>query len=262
MESPNPPRYDILIPAHPKDFKILQPCIESLQRYAAGAGTIWIVSASQPPAAVADSQRLRWIPESVFPFQLSDVRTALGVTNGREGWYFQQLVKLYCFRVLPELREKVLLFDADTVLQRPVEFVSPSGSTVFMDWTEIQHAPYFRHAAAAVGPKWKRPFSVYSGVTDHMVVRKDLMESLLRAVEAHTGQPAWKGLLATVSPTQAPKSGMSEYELYFNWAFTQDRPRHRLRQLRHLVATSPAASTPAPDVDMISYHSWAAAKEN
>lgn len=243
------PLYDVVIPFHPKDIDNLPKCIAGLRANAVRVGKIFLVSETIPPVEIlrsAPPDQITWIPESIYPFTLSDVQAIVQSTKGRQGWYFQQLLKLYCFRVIPEIRSAALIFDSDIILKRPTEFFSKSGGIVLFDYSEQYNAPYYKHAARVLGPKFKKAYTYKSGITDHMLVKRDIMEELLVAIEAKAGSamPAWRALLEAVSPADKDGSGLSEFELYFNWALNYHKSSHRLRKLE-------------PGKDLEAHHVWA-----
>jgi hypothetical protein len=215
------PLYDIVVPYHLKDRSILPHCIRSLRRFAVAAGTIYIVSAVKPDErlfeAVPDT---KWICETAYPMTLDDVQAILQSTKGRQGWYYQQLLKLYCFQAIPGLRPNVVLFDADVVLYSPIEFVCPRTGKLQLDWKYQYNHPYFRHAEALLGDKFRCIRRGVSGIADHIVTSREIVSSLLQAIESqYPGLPAWKTMLELVDPRDVNGSGFSEYELLFNWSF-------------------------------------------
>jgi diguanylate cyclase (GGDEF)-like protein len=66
------------------------------------------------------------VPESVFPFSLSSVADIHGPSS-RNGWYLQQLFKLYAGLVIPGILHRYLVVDADTFFLRPVIFENSDG---------------------------------------------------------------------------------------------------------------------------------------
>jgi hypothetical protein len=225
-----PPLYDVVIPYHPKDEEILQNCVESLRKYAAGAGTIYIVSAAEPGPAVRSIQDVKWIPETTYPMSADDVQAILRSTKGRQGWYYQQFLKLYAFDAIPGLRDTVLLFDSDVVLYKRVEFVGPTG-TIKLDWSYQYNAPYFEHAAALLGPKFKRIKNACSGIVDHIVTTREIITHLLTTIEKLHGKSAWIVMLELLPPRDRDGSGFSEYEMLFNWTFLYFGQKAQMRKL-------------------------------
>jgi hypothetical protein len=246
--------FDAVIPFHPKDADVLPYCVFGLRRYLPDLRNIYVVSKDDP-----EEDDTIWIPESTFPFTLADVADIIQSTNRREGWYFQQLLKLYAFRVIPGILEYALLFDADCVICRPISFFSPGGK-VYLDWGPTQeHEPYFKHAKAVMGDLFNHVDPSKSGIGDHMMVESHIMEGLLQKIERR-GQmeDAWRILLEAVEPAQRNFSGMSEYEIYFNYVLTWFWDEYIMRQLKHGAGTSFRALTEGSvDADIIAFHAWA-----
>ena len=211
-----------------------------------GLRNIYIISVEEPEEGI-------WVPESAFPFSIDDVKAIIKSTNGREGWYLQQLLKLYVFRTI-DCADHVLLFDSDCVICRPVTFIDDK---ILLDWSEEIHVPYFSHMLRVSGIEQLDKGK--SGIADHMLVRRDIMEGLLSKIEGHTGKEAWRALLEEVEPAyyNYPSSGMSEYELYFNYALTYYPNEHRLRRLERVFGLSFGALKASQTSDIISFHAWA-----
>ena len=234
--------FDAVIPVHPKDESTLHYCLLGLRANTKGLQNIYLVSKDEPE----DCEGCIWVPESSFPFSVTDI------SGGRAGWYVQQLVKLYAFRVIGGILPHVLLLDADTVICRPVEFFDQGK--ICLDWCETIYPPYFAHGFAVLGHTF-----VYdptkSGIADHMMVHHPVMENLLQTIEQRLEKPAWKALLEAVVEREG--SGMSEYELYFNYALTWYADNYVLRRLvRKWGASLGELQRDSATNDMISFHSW------
>jgi hypothetical protein len=205
-----------------------------------------------------------WISEAVFPFSKADIGSIIRSTNGREGWYYQQLLKLYVFRQIPDVLPQVLLFDSDLVICRPIEFISADEKVLF-SWSPPQgHEPYFTHAKAVLGHQFIHVHPEKCGITDHMMVTRPILEELLQKIEVmHGGRPAWRTLLEAVAPADWNFSGMSEYEIYFNYALAWHSDKHALRHLKVGKGTSFRALTEGSQTaDMIAFHAWLAILHN
>jgi hypothetical protein len=224
--------YDVVVPYHPKDAPILPLCIQSLRRFAQRAGTIYVVSAEKP-AAFGKLEALggvKWIPESAYPISIEDVQAVLQSQKGRQGWYYQQFLKLYCFDAIPDLRDKVLLFDSDVVLYKRIEFIGPTGA-IKIDWSQQYNKPYFEHAEALLGQKFKRVRKGFSGIVDHIMTTREIVTDLLTTVERLHGRPAWMVMLELLPARDREGAGFSEYELLFNWTFMYFAQKAQLRKL-------------------------------
>ena len=78
-----------------------------------------------------------------------------------------------------------------------------------------------------------------SGITDHMLVRRHIMEEILQKIEQ--GRTAWQVLLEAVDPSQWDKSGMSEYEIYYNYALKWYPDEYSARRLTREIGLNMAA---------------------
>ena len=99
MDTENPIQFDAVVPYHDKDALILPYCLEGLRKNTRGLRKIYIVSKEEPE----DVEDFTWIPESSFPFSFKDIAKFIHSTNNRHGWYYQQLLKFYAFKVIPDL---------------------------------------------------------------------------------------------------------------------------------------------------------------
>jgi hypothetical protein len=136
------------------------------------------------------------------------------------GWYYQQLLKFYALFVIPNISSNVLLLDSDTIFLNPVEFLDPTTFAGQYDPTFIHHEPYFEHARKLV-PNFKKIHPDYSGVANHMLIQRCVLEDLFGYVESHHGKPFWIAFCDLVAPNHVRGAGASEYEIYFNFAFAR-----------------------------------------
>jgi hypothetical protein len=212
------------------------------------------VSAEEPE----DLDDAIWISEAVFPFSKTDVRSIIRSTNGREGWYYQQLLKLYIFRHIPGILPRALLYDSDLIMCRPIEFVSQDGKAL-LSWSPPQgNKAYFVHAKAVLREQFIHVHPDKCGITDHMMVSREILEELLEKIEGmHGGHTAWRVMLEAVEPALWNKQGMSEYEIYFNYALLWHGDKHILRDLELGSARTFEALTKwSNNADIIAFHEW------
>ena len=74
---------------------------------------------------------------------------------------------------------------------------------------------------------------------------------------APNNKAAWQILLEAVDPSQYNKSGMSEYEIYFNFVLKWFPEKYSFRQLQRGAGTSFRAFTEGSAVsDIIVFHAW------
>ena len=142
--------------------------------------------------------------------------------SGRIGWYYQQLVKMYAGFVLHDISDSWLVFDADTILLRPVHFISPDGVPLY-------YAANNRNTACEAFIRNILGHSVlpaHYGPVHHMVFQRTIMRQLMREVLDHHMDNDnilfgfWRRFLLSIDKSTNRKAGVaSEYVLYFTYLF-------------------------------------------
>jgi len=238
--------YDAFIPFHEKDAEILPYCIAGLRQNAIGLRTIFVISKEDP-----NEENCTWIPESEFPLEIQ--------WGKRSGWYYQQILKLYCFRILGERAlPRMLLFDSDIVLTQPIPFMD--GEKIYLDLGDacLLSISYIEHMERLFKGEIRRfPHTDSSEITDYMFVERDILEEMLQRIEAIHGVSASTALLECVDPAHIQLSGMSEYTLYSNYLMSKSSSHIILRKLRRF-GCGDIRQLPlyADKVDILAFHSW------
>lgn len=225
-DNPVIPIIDVVIPCHEKDIRTLDLVIEGIKKYGKGVRRVITVSAKQLTNAA------EWFDEGAYPFNKQDVARAIFEDEAkaqdyyqhgpRLGWIYQQLLKLYAPLVIPDISTNVLVLDADTIFLRNIEFIDQEGNALFNVGSEY-HPPYFDHARRLL-PDFKKVYPNYSGICHHMLFQRNILENLFNAIRGiHKTEP-WKALCACIDHHYTGKdlSGLSEYEIYFNFAFSNN----------------------------------------
>jgi len=264
--------FDIVVPVGPNDVGRIHRQLAQLQ-FAVGRRHTFVITARQADG-LPQFDGCETIDEASFPFKMADVAAAHGART-RNGWYFQQLLKLYA-SVIPGILDRYLIVDADTFLLRPINFVVSGTNTVvganapqpipaYAIGTGL-HAPYFAHMAC-LHPLLIRMYPDLSGICHHMVFQRAHIEILFALVEdfhsrgGQAGAPKkefWQIFLDSVNPADYDGSGASEYEIYFNFL---------LRLFPHEIAVRPLRWANAPatvldgdsqlaDLDYVSCHHY------
>ncbi|MEI9897538.1 MAG: DUF6492 family protein [Chthoniobacter sp.] len=142
------------------------------------------------------------------------------------GWYFQQLLKLnFCFHELQE--EYYLIWDADTVPLRPLEFFNEQGA-MLLATAEEEHPPYFETYRKLLGHDPHREFSF---IAQHILVQKSILREMLEIIEQRfpgDGNWAWK-IMRNLEGTGT--NLFSEYEMYGHYVKNRYPDRAVYRQL-------------------------------
>ncbi len=212
---------DVIIPCTSKDKLTLDLCIEGIRKNGINVRRIIVVS-SEPLTDQAE-----WFDENKFSFTkydialeiLKDEKKArnLLATNSRIGWIYQQFLKLYAPFVIPNISSNVLILDADTIFLKPVEFIGSSGEGLYNPGTEF-HQPYFKHASELI-PGFRKVFKEYSGISHHMLFQKSVLQDLMQEIKLYQHIEPWKAFCRYIDHKHLPFSCLSEYEIYFNFAF-------------------------------------------
>ncbi len=244
---------DVIIPCVKKDLPVVEYAIKGIRMHCSDVRRVIVVS----PEKLTESAE--WFPESEYPFTKKDVNARMvGVPEGywRAGWYYQQLLKCYVFRAIPDLADHVLLLDADTVFFHKVRFIDDKGRMLLCPGREY-HKAYFRHMAKFL-PGLKRMNQRLSGISNHMLINRGVMEDLFARVEEHNQKPFWHAFMDCVEPSSYKFSGASEYEIYFNFCLKFHPEKVRVRKLkwknmRKLTGVDPSTNS---IYDFGSFHSW------
>lgn len=213
--------FDVVVPLGPNDMDRINQQLEHVRRNVVGCRHIYVIS-SQPNWAPADGRGVKVVDERVFPFNITDVAGILGKSK-RNGWYLQQLLKLYAGLVIPELSDIYLVIDADTFFLKLTRFFD--GNTPLYNTGDEYHPPYFEHMAR-MHPSFVRR-STRSGICHHMLFNKNIILELMSLIDT----PFWIKFLESVDISHVEGSGASEYELYITYILGRHSDKFKIRPL-------------------------------
>ena len=180
---------------------------------------------------LSSDPRLRFIDENevVEGLVLSDIQNYLSAQIGsdqRAGWYFQQFLKLgIAYR--HELSHNYLVWDADCVLLRPLQFITSEGKIIITKSKEF-HPPYFVTINNLLNLERAVDFSF---ISEHMVFSRQLVKQMVSQIENNSTQTWWHTILDAVPLADLGESGFSEYETYGNFVIANDRNIFEFREL-------------------------------
>ncbi len=251
---------DVVIPSVEKDLATLELCIDGIKKNGVNIRRVIVVSKKKL------TNKAEWYSEENYPFSFQDIAEALAnghpqiqktllQKNSRTGWYYQQLLKLYAPLVIPNISSNVLILDSDTIFLNPVAFLNEEHGGMYNTGTEY-HSPYFQHAALLL-PGFYKLFPTYSGICHHMLFQRPVIEDLFSTVESLHSVAFWKIFCSLVETKHLFYSGASEYEIYFNYAFSRSN-QISIRQLRWLNITqlSRVPFFKHKGLDYVSIHSY------
>jgi hypothetical protein len=252
---------DVVIPCHPKDLTTLELAIEGIRRNGNGIRRIIVISCKNI------TPHAEWVDEAMFPFSKKDV--ALTIFKGDEqkaseylqdptnriGWIYQQLLKLYAPLIIPEISPDVLILDADTIFLKSTNFIDNQGYALFNVGTEYNPA-YFDHMHRLL-PGLKKVYTEHSGISHHALFQKNILECLFNDIRNYHHLEPWQALCACIDCKEL-FAGISEYEIYFNFALLKGfKIKIRPLKFANIAFNSHAIQQhKRQKYDYVSCHSW------
>ena len=227
--------FDIVIPIGPCDIDQFKKQLEYTQRNVIGYRKIYLVCFDTNSLQSIKDSTIVVVSETIFPFTKNDVTQIHGKFE-RNGWYLQQLLKMYAGLVLHGILDRYLVIDSDTYFLQPTRFIDEeSGKSLYNTGTEY-HNPYFGHMER-LHVSLTKQYPQYSGICHHMMFETRLLRELFERVEKDKdNKPVWRIFLQNVhsdpygmNPYNA--SGASEYEIYFNFIMKCHSDEVEIRQL-------------------------------
>jgi hypothetical protein len=233
--------FDIVIPVGPNDKDIIYKQIEYTKKNIIGYRNIYLIC--YDPTIIIDG--CITINETIFPFSLETVSNIHGKLS-RNGWYLQQLLKLYAVITLPEILERCLVIDADTFFLRPTVFIN-NNKCLYNYGTEY-HKPYFEHMLK-IDKDLTKVDNTKSGICHHMMFEKTYINKLINKIESKHNDKFYNMFLKMV--TEVTHSGASEYEIYFNYMLKNYSDQIEIRKLNWSNSNILNINS---NFDYISYH--------
>jgi hypothetical protein len=233
--------FDIAICVGPNDANIISKQIEYTKNNIIGYRNIYLIC--YDPTIIIDG--CITINENIFPFSLETVSNMHGKLD-RNGWYLQQLLKLYALITIPEMLERCLVIDADTFFLKPTTFIK-NNKCLYNIGSEY-HRPYFQHMIK-LDESLIKVDNTKSGITHHMMFEKTYINKLINKIEQKHNDKFYNVFLKMV--TEFMGAGASEYEIYFNYMLKNYNDKIELRRLKWANTNSLDVRA---DFDYISYH--------
>lgn len=222
--------FDIVIPLGPNEICRIDEQIKYTKKNVIGYRNIYIVTCNLN----IKIEDCIIIDENIFPFKdfIAEYFQQHDGKKNRNGWYFQQLIKLYAGIYINDILENYLIIDADVFFLKPTHFIE-NDKPIFTTADEY-HIPYFTHMAL-LHNNFSRVCD-QSGICHHMLFNKKHTKEIFTFVEEHHNKPFWQAFILSVNEHKnhnidAADSGASEYELYFNYMLKNHKNDIVIRQL-------------------------------
>jgi hypothetical protein len=216
--------FDIVICLGPNDKDIINKSISYTKKNIIGYRNIYIISYDNS-IKIDD---IIIIDENIFPFNINTFVSIFG-NNNRNGWYLQQLLKLYAGRIIPDILDKYLIIDSDTFFLKPTTFITDDNKIIINTSSEY-HKPYFLHMNRLHNSlKKTHPLS---GISHHMLFVKKYVDEIIELVENNFNntKPFWQIFIDMLD--RAEHSGCSEYEIYFTYMTLYHPDKYITRNLK------------------------------
>ena len=213
-------QFDLIIPVGPEDREIVTKQIEFTKKNIIGYRNIYLIC--YDPTITLEG--CVTINENIFPFTIDTVAKFHGKLS-RNGWYLQQLLKLYAGMVIPNILDKYLVIDSDTFFLKPTTFIE-NGKCLY-NYGTTYHKPYFDHMLALAN--LEDVAGIKSGICHHMMFETKYVQELIKIVETKHGDLFYNVFLKLA--TEINGAGASEYEIYFNYILKHHNDEIMIRRL-------------------------------
>ena len=236
--------FDIVITLGPNDIDIIKKQIEYTKKNIIGYRNIYIISYNKN----FNVEGCITISEDIFPFSLETVSKYHGKLN-RNGWYLQQLLKLYAGFIISDILDKYLVIDSDTFFIKETEFYQ--NEKCIYNYSYEYHEPYFIHMQK-LHPELIKIDKFKSGICHHMIFETKYIKELFDMVENYHKDFFYNIFLKNVIEYEYQGSGASEYEIYFNYMLNHYFNEIIIRPLNWKNSNN--LDELNSDYDYISYH--------
>jgi len=235
-------KFDIVICVGPNDLEVINTQIEYTKKNIIGYRNIYLIT----PNEDLKIDNCITIHENIFPFTIVDLQK-YKFKKGRNGWYLQQLLKLYAGICVPNILDRYLVIDADTYFLKPTTFIE-NDQCLYNTGFE-HHKPYFVHMKK-FGIGLKRCNKNISGICHHMMFETKYVKEIMAHVENIFNENFYTVFLINIDHKEM--SGASEYEIYFNYMIINHSDKIKVRKLEWRNVNSLEFLN--SNYDYISYH--------
>lgn len=200
-----------------RDLPIYKITCESLRQHIPNASIHAVTRKEDFPRfrAACGADLTLWDENELLPeFPLKELRSLpFPFMPQGAGWYYQQFLK-FAFHKVSNSDRHYLIWDADTVLLRPIQLIDAEGRAIYTKANE-HHSPYFQTFERLFGFPARREFSF---ISQHQVIDKAILREMLAEIEdRNPSSQNWAR--AIMNNLQGEGSNLfSEYETYGHYA--------------------------------------------
>ena len=246
--------FDIVICHGPNDDSMLELNLNYNKKNIIGYNNIYIITHDINLAR--DDCII--IHESIFPFSINILKEYITSTNNRYGWYLQQLLKLYAYELIENIKNFYLVIDCDTLFLKPTLFFE--NNIPLYNYGTEHNLPYFIHMRK-LDSNLTRQLNM-SGICHHMMFSKTKLCEFKKIVETDynerhsTNFKFWQICLICIDKNNINGSGFSEYEMYFNYMLKYNPNEIKIRKLKWMNTATLNIINNNSNFDYISYHHY------
>lgn len=217
---------DFVVPCHPKDFPSLKICIRGIKENISIANRIFVVSNEDP-----NIDGVIHVPEENYAPFIDREKIAENFRERcpnllyRTKWIYQQFIKLFSAKAIPELTDSYVMVDSDTIFLRDVSF---DPDKFYYCRADEYHKPYLEPIKKLFGIEETIGFSA---ICHHMIFHKEKLNGMMDEVmERYESDSFFDTVLSILDYTEA--SCMSEWDLYANYMILNHPEMSEQRQLK------------------------------
>ncbi len=248
--------FDIVITVGPSDHNVIRKQLEYTKKNVKGFRNIYLIASANVEEKLQNIENIIIIHEDIFPFNVTTipfknqiVKTQYVGNITRNGWYLQQLFKLYAGITIPNILDNYLVIDSDTFFLKPTYFVN-NNNTFLYNYADEYHKHYFEHMKR-LDNTLKRQHKDKSGICHHMMFQTKYIKEMFSSVSLkHNNKPFYNIFLDEVTDIH---SGASEYEIFFNYMLKMHPDEIQLRKLEFMNTNE---ITNTSNLDYISVHHY------
>ncbi|WP_051538016.1 DUF6492 family protein [Butyrivibrio proteoclasticus] len=160
--------------------------------------------------------------------RMKDILAGRELPRGITGWYYQQFLKMqYAFRCEDEY---YLVWDGDTIPCKELVMFQEESGKPYLDLKHENHPEYFE-TMGVILPGLHKVIG-RSFISEHMLMKTELMKKLVRDIEANDALPGtkfWEKIMNAIPPEKIQSSAFSEFETYGTYVALREPDVYKLR---------------------------------
>lgn len=216
---------DFVVPCHPKDFPSLKVCVNGIKENISVVNRIFVISNDNPNIDgvihVPEQNYLPFIDREKISENFNQYCPNLLY---RTKWIYQQFIKLFSAKAIPELTDSYVMVDSDTIFLRDVPF---DPYKFYYCKANEYHKPYLEPI--------KKLFDIeetigFSTICHHMIFHKEKLNEMMDTImKRYNSDSFFNTVLSILDYSEA--SCMSEWDLYANYMLLNYPEMCQQRQL-------------------------------